>query len=272
MASRARCGVVVVAVFLCTATWAAGPISQYCLSAGDQATNWVVQDAAVVTSWAQRISPEYPVAVGTTVRAVGYGPGDPGTEYTLAGVQTGVTYVSGLVAGDMYDGASDGVYNYGMIYGTGEVIRFDLDWSNPVVLFNLGATSAYLGITYDPTNNSLWIGGWSSATISNYTLAGALISSFAAPTSSITSLALDPADNTLWFGSQNTQGTFYQYSKAGVQLSTETYPSLVSQNTLGGEFSAEPLVAVDVPTLGPIGIAVLGVLLAGIGVAILSRM
>ena len=272
MISRARFGIAVFAVFVFAAPLAAGPVSQYFLTAGDQSTNWVVQDAAVVTSWAQRTQ-EYPLAVGTTVRAIGSIPGASGTEYTLAGVQTGVTYVSGLATGNMYDGASDGTYNYGVNWGDGDVIRFDLDWSNPVTLFSLGAATSYLGITYDPTNNSLWIASWNTATIYNYTMGGVLISSFTTPAAAISCLALDPADNTLWFGSQSTQGTFYQYSKAGVQLSTETYATLVSQNTLGGEFSSEPLILIqDIPTLDPIGIAVLAILLAGAGFAIISRM
>jgi hypothetical protein len=62
------------------------------------------------------------------------------------------------------------------------------------------------------------------------------MSSFPVPFTSITCLALDPADNTLWVGSQNTEGSFYQYSKTGTQLSSVFYPAMAGSNTLGGEF------------------------------------
>jgi hypothetical protein len=65
-----------------------------------------------------------------------------------------------------------------------------------------------------------------------------LISSFTVPFSNITCLAVDPADNTLWMGSQNTEGTFYQYSKSGTALGSVFYPALSGQNTIGGEFQA----------------------------------
>jgi hypothetical protein len=41
-------------------------------------------------------------------------------------------------------------------------------------------------------------------------------------------------------GSQNQQGTFFQYSKAGVAMGSVNLPQLVDQNTLGGEFQAVP--------------------------------
>jgi hypothetical protein len=139
------------------------------------------------------------------------------------------------------------------------VYQTDASWANPITLFNLGS-GGFLGITYDPTNSSLWISNFSgSSVVADYSLAGTLLSSFTPSLTDVTSLAMDYADDTLWMGSQTTEGTFYQYSQLGVQLSSVTYAALEDQNTLGGEFA---IGAVPEPaTLGMLGMA-LGALFA----------
>jgi hypothetical protein len=163
----------------------------------------------------------------------------PGSEYTLDGIYTGVDFpyppVGSTVA--FYDGTTNGSANFSVDYIGGGVYQFGTDWTNPVRLFNVPAN--YLGITYDATNDSLWL-ATNGLTIENRSLTGVVRSSFAVPFFGSSALALDPADNTLWLGTPSTRGTFYQYSKSGVLLDTVTYPTLVNQEILGGEFAFVP--------------------------------
>ncbi len=224
-------------IFLAGAVGAAGPMSKLFLTAGDQNTNWVVQGPLVVTSWTQHNGSEYPITVFNTVRTLGLASGISGAEYTLSGAFTGVTYPYPLGAGtNLYDGTTDTKLNYSVDFDSGNVYSFKSDWTNPTFLFSEPA--GFLGIAYDATDNSLWLANFNGTTIEHRSLFGTLISSFTVPFTSITFLAIDPADNTLWMGSQNTEGSFYQYLKTGVQLSSVFYPALVKQNTLGGEFQA----------------------------------
>lgn len=227
----------------------AGPVSPWYLTAGDQGTNWIIQGASA-TSYAQNQPGnlgEYAIAVGSTVRTLGNGNNGLGlgSEYTLAGVYTGNNYAYPNTSLRFYDGTRDATHNYSVDFGTGRVYQMNLDWSNATLLFDTGFGGGNaLGITFDATNNSLWVSQWGGTTIGDFSLGGALLSSFSTTFSGISSLALDPADNTLWMGSQGTEGTFYQYSKGGVLLSSPSYGALVGQNTLGGEFpfAAGPVV------------------------------
>ena len=236
------------------AAFATGPTGTYYLTAGEPGgTNWAVQGNAVVNSWPQHhpeSGGEYAIAVSSTVRTLGSNQitNHPGSEYTLNGTYTGTDYAYPSVTNRFYDGTTDGSFNYSVDYSGGGVYRMNSDWSQSTLLFN-SVTNA-LGITYDPSNNSLWISSFNTNTVVDYSLTGTPLSSFSVPFSKITCLALDPADQTLWMGSQSTEGTFYQYSKAGAQLNTQFYSALANQNTLGGEFA--------VPEPGTIGLLGLG--------------
>lgn len=242
----------------------AGPISDYYLTAGDNGTNWIVQGSSAAAYGQNQPADlgEYAIAVGSTVRTLhngNDGPAGLGSEYSLGGVFTGTnyTYPSLRVAPAFYDGARDATHNYSVDYNSGNVYQMDLDWSNAAVLFDTGFGSGNsLGITYDPTNNSLWVAQWGGDTVANFSLGGALLSSFSTGFGSISSLGMDYADNTLWMGTQGNKGTFYQYSRAGALLSTESYVDLEDQNTLGGEFAFQ---ASTVPEPGSLVLACLGV-------------
>lgn len=238
------------------AAYAQGPTSNYFLTAGDDGNGWIAQGTNATSFGLQ--NNEFAVAVNSTVRTLANGntPSSTvlGSEYTLGGVFTGTTYAYPANA-SFYDGTTDGTFNYSVDYSSGDVYRMNSDWSNPTVLFNVGG-DGYLGITYDASNASLWVSNFNGFDVRQYTLGGSLLSTFNLPFTASSSLALDPADGTLWMGSQGTQGTFYQYSQAGVQLSTVTYNDLVSQNTLGGEFAVTAASAPEPGSLALLGLVV----------------
>jgi hypothetical protein len=197
---------------------------------------------------------------GSTFRTTNGTAGLFGYEYTLSGTPTGASYVLPIQIGSAWDSTTDGSHNYLVDFINGTVDQVGLDYSNPVALFgNLGG-SAFLGITYDPTNNSLWVSGWTSNQVIDFSMNGTQLSSFSASaaTGSLTSLALDPATGTLWMGTQST-GSFFEYSKSGVLLHTFTIPSLAGLDILGGEFGFYAI-----PEPAPLALLSLGVLaLAG---------
>ena len=247
-----------------------GPTSPYYLDNYVTQTIYVVQGTSVINSfpWAYSTggapSQEGNLAIANgflTTNAfgtgydIGFAPATGG-QYTLAGVPTGVSHTVQQTPGTAYDyqfgGTSDGTYNYtvqdwGVPPGGGyteNVIRTDLNWQNPVVLFNIqtapGAHDEYVGITYDPTNNSLWVGGWSLTTISDFSMTGTVLSSFnTGVATSGAALALDPADNTLWLA-YDTSGSLWQYSKSGTLLQTVVPSGLPGNGYYSGQFAAAP--------------------------------
>ncbi|MCG3126442.1 MAG: hypothetical protein CHACPFDD_01277 [Phycisphaerae bacterium] len=225
----------------------AGPLSPYYLVSGDQFRVDVVQGAAHINSWATPDF-EYPVAVNGTVRTLGAILGGTGREYSLGGVVTGPVYTN--VVGTSYDSTTDGQHNYVISWDTGDVIQTDTDYQNPVPLFNVGGPGTGLGITYDPTNNSLWIAQFGGGTVENRTLAGGLISSFNTGISLQAALALDHADGSLWLVEWTQNGDFRQFSKAGAPLGSEHYPALVGVNPLGGEFALPEPTSLALLTIG----------------------
>ena len=202
----------------------AGPISQLYLIAGRDAKGMVVQGTQVLRTWALPHAYEYAVAVQDTVKTMGDNPSYNGSEYSLTGTRLQTITTTGSPDGLYYDGTTDGTYNYALDYKYGRVYRFNLDWQNPQLMFSLGESYSYLGITYDPTNHSLWISGFYnsvSRVIANYTMQGTLLSTFNSQTGYNGCLALDYADNTLWVFDRDGTKTFYQYSKTGQLLSSQ---------------------------------------------------
>lgn len=230
------------------AAWAQGPVSPYFLTAGDQQSIHRLTGTSLF-SWTAGDGGEYPIAVFAdtgSLRTSGFGGGGQGREYDFAGNVIGGPYtLSGI--GSAWDATTDGSFLYMVDYTNGNVVRTNLDYTGATVLFGGLGSSAFLGSTYDPTNNSLWISGWINNQVRNYTLDGTLLSSFnaGAAANSLTSLALDYATDTLWMGTQNAFGQFFEYSKTGTLLQTVNIGGLSGQNTLGGEFA---FTAVPEPT------------------------
>lgn len=212
------------------------------------------------------------LAVTSTVNTTGFGSyygAASGGQYSLAGVPNGVVYPASPTPGFSteftFDGTSDGSHNYSVHNmqngGINSVIAYGLDWQNPTALFPVGDYSA--GIAYHPNNNSLWVGNYKAALMSdymsNYALNGTLLSSFSV-SDFITALAYDPADHTLWY-SVGQGSTLNQYSTAGILLQSGIISGL-SGNFLSGEFAVSASNATSVPE--PASMAVLGSGLAGL--------
>lgn len=227
----------------------AGPKSRYFVTGGDQGVNWIVRHSDA-TPFAQQhwfiqdgyVFGEHAIAVHRNrVRTLGrnareaVGLTSPGSEYTFRGVYTGTDFAYPIDAGTLafVDATTDGTHIYAVALNLNVVYQMDMDWSNPVFLFTVRPND--IGITYDPSNRSLWVSNAAlNESIVNYSLEGLELSSFQIPTGA-NALALDPADDTLWF-THGFDGTFYQYSKAGDFLGSVTYPAMAGWNHLGGEF------------------------------------
>ena len=216
-----------------------GPTGTWYVTAGDGGKTWMVH-GATATPFAQANNPaimggEQAIAVAGDIRTLSNGPGSGlGSLYSLNGAYSGTSYAYPLPNDHLYDGTTDGLFNYSVGYNTGDVWQFARDWSAPSLLFSGQGLS--LGITYDPTNNSLWIANFAFSTVSDFTFGGVQLSSFTVPFYEPTSLAMDYTDGTLWMGSQQSLGTFYQFDRNGSQLQSVTYANMANQNTLGGEF------------------------------------
>lgn len=130
-------------------------------------------------------------------RTDGFGPGTNDGEYTLSGTPTGVQYVTQAGTGTVYDGTSDGSFNYGAMH-FGGVFVADLHWQNESLLFDQTLIERPTGITYDPYNNSLWLSDGPTATVADFSLGGVLLRSFDTFDMGNTALAFDSADDTLW--------------------------------------------------------------------------
>jgi len=226
-----------------------GPASRYFVTGGNQGVNWILR-RSTATPFAQQhwfiqagvVFGEHAIAVHRNrVRTLGtnaleaVGLTSPGSEYTLRGVYTGTDFAYPADAGTLafLDATTDGTHIYAVAHNLNVVYQMDMDWSNPVFLFSVRPND--IGITYDPSNRSLWVSSVSeNQFIVNYSLEGLELSSFQIPTGA-SALALDPADDTLWF-THGFDGALYQYSRAGDFLGSITYPAMAGWNHLGGEF------------------------------------
>ncbi len=247
----------------CTAA-NAGTITEYWLTAGDQNTVFVIQGNSVINTITTPTR-EYPIAIGDTVRTYGYSTGSfSGREYLLDGTTTGATYINSGDFVGITDGTTDGTYNYGIKFNTGDVIRYDKNWGNGSLLFDAApqGSSSFGGITFDSLTNTLWTnsrGG--NPEYRNYALDGTLLSSFILTGDSANwGLSYEEATDTLW--SLGGSGEILNISKTGVLLEEILIPELVGFNILGGEMRNSTVVPVPAAVwlfgsglLGLVGVA-----------------
>ncbi len=195
---------------------------------------------------------EYGIAVADDVRSIDYFGSSKGAQYSLTGTQSGVTYAHGLSSFAAIDGTTDGATsNWAGNYFGNEIYRWDRDWANPVLAFNVEGTSVS-GITYDVGNSSLWIFVAGSGVIGQYDLGGKLISSFQVSTNSTDNmLAYEPATQTIWMKPRSS-AEIRQYSRSGDLLQTVGLADS-NLNTLGMEFSIT-----GIPTPGALSLLGLG--------------
>jgi hypothetical protein len=194
------------------------------------------------------------IAVDTTVRIHGYNQENTGREYDLEGNFLGYLPIDETPLTFAWDGASDGQYNYAVADQTRQVMRFDHDWTNPTVLFTYPHTEAStFGITWDGTNNSLWITSDFPDIIENYDMSGNFLGGFARTFHTIGGLAMDPADHTLWAFPYGLGDALYQFNpETGATIQQLVIPGFDTLWDLGGEFAVpEPasLAMVAVGTL-----------------------
>jgi len=214
---------------------ASAQVGEYYLVRAEQGHIWVIQGGVVVREWNVDGDLEIPLTVTDTVRTYGYLQGDIGSEYELDGTLTGVHYPWGPDCGQQYlDGATDGEFAYALQYtGDRPICRYDLDWTNPQLLFNLGAGEQWDAITYDPDNGTMWATGRNFRLV-EFSMQGVELNSYdIAPADRSAGLALDPADDTFWM--HRGGDIIEQYSKTGQLLTTHNVPG-VSGNIWGGEF------------------------------------
>lgn len=254
-----------------------GPSSRLYLASISDRSLFVLQGADVVARTQTYCNHcEVPIAVAGDIRTAasngGYG-GLYGTDLS----KTGTTYDSAVPAGSnlrFTDGATDGHYNFAVGFDSADsigpttIFGFDREWSQRSVLFNLNSTTRALGITYDPSNNSLWllgqvrddVGGVRDV-LQDYSMTGTLLGEFSTLENG-RSLAMDYADGTLWAVRGNAS-YFDQYDKSGTLLQTVSYdPVLGFQGGyIGAEFDLGAINAVPEPTgLAWLGLGLLGLL------------
>jgi PEP-CTERM motif len=225
------------------------PKGKLYLASSDQyggSTHIVVIQGNSITQFPQAYNPghEFPIAVFGDIRTTGnISSANKGGQYSLTGTSTGVTYVLPPGVSDATDSTSDGTYNYLVDYNSLNVIRTDRDFTNPVTLFSVSPMPQPTGITYDPTNQSLWISGVGFPELLDYSLSGTLLKSIDAEFTENVALAFDPSDGTLWVVNGHT-GYLEQFSTSGQALGLGPYVGA----TYGAEFN---LATTLVPTPEP---------------------
>ncbi len=233
-----------------------GPLSKYYMVQWQNAGMQVIQGNNVVQSWASAGNCELAVAVNGTIKtAAYYYSGGYGVEYSLTGTNMGSTYPV-YYTYHLHDGTTDGTYNYAIEWASQQIYRFDTNWSNPQAIFSTSGLGLgnMLGITYDPTDKTLWLQGHGNYNIAHVTMSGTLLGSFTINEYYAGALAMDYADNTLWYYAYNAH-QLHQYSRTGVLLQQANITGLGS-SLWGGEFDLQ--IAVPEPaTFSLVGLFVI---------------
>ncbi len=179
-------------------------------------------------------------------------------EYSLAGVPTGNSWVGPGGFAEMLDGTTNGQGTYyGASWNTRGVTTSDSTFTNTTVLFDPGFP--VIGITYDSSDNTLWLVNDSNGSVSHYTLLGTQISTFSPGLGGRECcLAYDDVSDTLWL-SENGSNVISNYSKTGTLIGSVTVTGMSPGNTWGGEIAlgATVLPMVPVPSMGTWSVVVL---------------
>ncbi len=177
------------------------------------------------------------IAASGDIRTYGYGLGDSGSRFDLAGNPLpGGPYLNSY-GNQMHDGTSDGAFNYSVDYTTGDVLQFDRNWGSPSILFNVpNGTTGW--ITMNATDGSFWLSQYGGPDLVEHrSHTGTLLGSFNSGVLGSQGLALDPVDGTLWMSQGS---TIYQFSQAGAPLQNLSFSLPVTQ-WYGMEFDITPI-------------------------------
>lgn len=222
----------------------AGTVDTLYVTDGDSARLAIVQGngPAVIKNTFVR---GYPIAVRRdSIWLADYSSSNDSRQYDLAGNATGLTAAYSPIFA--VDGAVNGAINYalgGAFSSSGTVYSANSDWTNQTALFSVSG-SDLVGITFDTVFDSLWISDVN--TIYQYSLAGALLSSFT-HSSGRGSLAYEMSTDSLWYVT-NGSNTITQYSKTGSLLQTVAVAGLRSNNW-GAEFAPPVPIPAALPLL-----------------------
>ena len=222
------------------------------LTAGDQSRLTIVD--TTTGGWTQQPlqGNEYALAVTNSIVTVGAYQNN-GARYDLGGIYVAPLANANTIANSQWlDGTTDRVNNYTVDFYNNNVYKTDSLFNNAQVLFSAGPGYTVIGITYQGTNDSLWIADRYGVPgrLTDYTMSGAVLSSFDTDITFIGGLAFDPTDGTLWVATTNGCSTsgdtcLSHYSTSGAQLGSLLLT--VSDNIIGGEF-AESGASVPEPT------------------------
>lgn len=222
-----RC-VSIVAVML-FAGIAAGQTDRLYVTDGDSSRLAIVQ-GGVVQNVVGTQQGAYPIAVSGTVWTGSLYGNSQSLEFDLNGNYLGNAV--NINQANAVDGTTDGVqYNYQLsgCFGTNAVVyRSNLDFSNAQPLFNAFGMSRSVGITYDPTDSTLWVSG--DVEMRHYDLAGNFLGGWNHQSGDST-LAYEPSTDTLWL----VRSSMYQYDKSGNLLQVLS-PNGLAANNWGAEF------------------------------------
>ena len=240
---------------------------------GDASTIQAIQGNAIITQNLAMPGPShYAIAVRDTIWTAGYQAGQNRQEFanaTLLPTANNGAFTAPAGNPEIIDGTTDGAFNYTINDGTGDVLRYNLDWSGaPVTVFTAVCGGGFCpGITYDPVNQSIWV--VDGANISEYAMDGTPLGSFAHGAGE-GGLAFETSTNSLWLVSNSPSNTLRQFSRAGALLNTVVTAANYSNNVWGAEFRSFAGPATQVPTLSEWGLLVLSLLL-GLGAWVAVR-
>ncbi|HRQ72970.1 MAG TPA: GC-type dockerin domain-anchored protein [Phycisphaerales bacterium] len=250
-----KSSIVAAAVLLCTtAGFAAGQVSRLYMIAYDTNQAVIMQNGQIVKQFTNSgAGKESAMAIHASLRVLGRNPGENGREYDLDGNLLGGGPYTNPAYVDVYDGTTDGTFNYGIAHNDFNtnfaVVRGDANWNNLTVHFVPVDRSS--GIAYDGKTNTLWIAGnvGGLTSLMQYDLSGNLLQhvSLSFISGAGYGLAWDPADDTLWITGAFNGGTVdaYQLSKSGAVLQAVDLPGMSATNWISAEILPEDDCFVD---------------------------